>query len=187
MQLIGPLFASIAGSGAAAGGAAAAQTLGYALPAAAGAGSSVLGGLQMASGVIGAIGSIGAGFAAKREAQAQAAEADFSSREEFIQSKETSAALKMELARTVANQAVGFAAGGVDLGSVSVEQAKRQAITDAENELGLSGNEAVGRSLARRRQARSIRERGRNAVFQGFAGAAQGLANTGMDMMARGT
>lgn len=178
MQLIAPIFAGIGGAGAGVGAAAGAAGT-------AGAASSVLGGLQMASGVIGAIGSIGAGFAAKREADAQAAEAEFAGREEFIQSKETSSALKMELARTVANQAVGFAAGGVDLGSVSVEQAKRQAITDAENELGLSGNEAIGRSLARRRQARGYRERGRNAVFQGFVGATQGLANTGADMFAR--
>jgi hypothetical protein len=179
MQFIAPLFAGIGAGGTAAATAGAAT--------AGGIGSSVLSGLQLASGVLGAVGSIGAGYAAKREAEAQAAEAEFASREEFIQSKETSSVLKAELARTVANQTVSFAASGVDLKSVSVEQAKKQAVDDAERELGLSGNEAIGRSLARRRQARSLRERGSNAVFQGFVGATQRLANTGMDLAARGT
>ena len=184
MQFIAPLFAGIGGAGAASAGAA---TAGAAAAAGGGLGSSLLSGLQMASGVLGAVGSISAGFAAKREAEKQAAEAEFASREEFIQSKETSSTLKAELARTVANQAVGFAAGGVDLGSVSVEQAKEQAVADAERELGLCGNEAIGRSLARRRQARSLRERGSNAVFQGFVGGAQSMINTGLDLRARGT
>lgn len=177
MEFIGSIGAmiGIGGSGAAAGGAAAGAT------------ASGLTALQWVSGAVSAIASIGAGAARAGEMKAQAAEQDFAARDEYIRGRETSAALKLELARTVSDQAVAFAAGGVDLGSVSVQQAKLQATRDAERELSVTANEALTRSLQRRRMARNLRASASSTLFASVVDAGSGLLQTGMDVARRGS
>lgn len=174
MQLVGALWGLATGGGAAAAGGAAAGA------------ASGLTALQAAGSIFGAVATIGQGFAARRQANAEAREQEFQAREEYVAGKETSAALKNELARTIGNQAVAFAAGGVDLGSVSVGQAKNQAASDAENELGIASNQALSRSLARRRAAANSRAQGRAALFSSFVGAGQQLIDTEIDIRERG-
>ncbi|MGE4340272.1 MAG: hypothetical protein AB7E55_30615 [Pigmentiphaga sp.] len=170
MELIGGLFAGLLGGGSAAGGAAAA-----------GAGITGIGALQTGATLLSVVAGIGSGVAANNAAKAEAEEIKFQDREEFIQGKETSTALKEELMRTVSDQTVAFAAGGVDLSSVSAQTARRQAVDDAEKELSINSNQRLQRSLARRRQAANVRARGRAQLFSSVVGAGQTLANDVID------
>ena len=166
MELIGATFATIFGSAAtvAAPGIAGAATL---MPAASG-----LSALSAFTTGFSVLSTIGSGIVGMGAANAQAKEEMFQSREEFIQGRETSTALKEELARTVSDQAVAFAAGGVNLGSVSVQEAKRQAIDTAEKEISMSDNQALARSLARQRAARAAKAKGAWGLFESVS---QGL------------
>lgn len=172
MELVGGLFAFLGGGGAAGAGAAAA-----------GGGLSSLSGLATAFSVVSTIGTGVAGLAA---GNAAAKEHEFASRDEFISGRETTAALKLELARTIADQSVAFAAGGVNLGSVSVGQAKKQAIADAERELDVASNEALARSLAHKRAARNARAKGRFGLFSSVLKAGGIMANAALDAEAIG-
>lgn len=175
MQFAAALFTKVfAGAGAAAGAATTAGTV-------ATAGSGILGTLGKVAGVFSAVSSIGAGAAANSQAKVEARQQEFESRNEFIDGRETSAALKAELYQTIANQQVAFAAGGAGLGSVSVEAARRQATADAENELSINSSTSLTRSMQRRRQAANTRARGRSALTQGFLGAASTGVNTYID------
>lgn len=175
-EMIGGLFMSMLGGGAAAAGTAAAT-------ATASSGLTLLQGLAT---TVGIISQIGGGIAQANELKAQAAQQQFESRNEYIAGKETSAALKMELAKTIGNQAVTFAAGGVDLGSVSVQAAKKQAVTDAEKELSIGSSESLSRSLARRRAAANLRSKASGAIMQGALGAVETGINFGIDVKNRG-
>ena len=173
MELVGALFTTLIGGGGAAAGAA-------------GAGASALSALQLAGGVFSAIATIGSGVAANEQGKAAAAEHEFQAREEFIEGKETSAALRAELAKTIGNQAVAFAAGGVNLGSFSVQQAKTQAVDDAERELTLTSNQALAASMARKRAARNARAQGRSALFSSIFQAGGQFAGTMIQRSQRG-
>jgi hypothetical protein len=180
MELIGGLFAMMAGGGAAASaGGGIITSLGGAAAAGGGFGLSALSGLAT---TVSVIGSIGSGLAGMAAGKAEAAEHQFAARDEYIAGRETSAALKAELAKTIADQSTAFAAGGVDLGSVSVGEARKRAVRDAEKELAISSNEALSRSLARRRAARAARSRGTMSLFSGIVrGVSTGLGGA-MDL-----
>lgn len=155
------------------GGAAAGATAGAA---ATGAG---LGSLSTLGSVFSAVAAIGSGVAGLAAGNAEAKQHEFASKDEFIAGRETAGALKSELARTIANNAVAFAAGGADLGSVSVDVAKRQATEDAEAQLSLNDSDAATRMMQRRRAARNARSRGAWGMVSAFAGAGQELAGIG--------
>lgn len=178
MQFIGSLFTTLIGGGAA--GAGAAGT------AVAGASSGVVGLLQGAGTVFSALTTIGSGAAAAAAGETEKNQQEFEAKNEFIAGRETSAALKAELARTVANQAVAFAAGGVDLGSVSVGQAKRQATEDAEKELSSNANQTLTRFMQRRRMARIAQQRGDAAATSSLFAAGGQIADFGVDLLQRG-
>lgn len=177
MQAIGALFTTLfAGGGAAAG------TVGGGLAASSG----VLSTLQGIGGAFSALATIGSGAAAMAAGETEKRNQEFEAKDEFIRGRETSAALKDELARTVANQAVSFAAGGVDLGSVSVQQAKEQATKTAERELSSNSSQSLTRALQRRRIGRMAAMRGRTAAIGSVFQAGAGLAETGFDIANRG-
>jgi len=173
MQLIGGLFTSLIGGGAAAGAVATGASSGLTL-------------LQGLATTVGVISQIGAGIAQGNELKAQAMEQQFQSREEFIRGKETDAALKLELAKTIGNQTVAFAAGGVDLGSVSAVKAKAQATQDAERELSINSAESLSRSLARKRAAANLRAKASSAVMQGVLGGLETGIDFGINVANRG-
>lgn len=179
MMIIGPLMSTLFG-----GGGAAAATGAAAGAASVGSGALTL--LQGAGTVFSALTTIGSGAAAAVQGESEKLQQDFAAKDEFIQGRETSAALKSELAKTIGNQAVAFAAGGVDLGSVSVGTAKAQATKDAESELSINSNTALIREMQRRRAGRMAQMQG-NAAFTGSLFAAGGkLASYGADVMERG-
>jgi len=186
MQMIGALLAPLFGGGTAAAtaGTWAAANAGGAI--ASGVGSGALTLLQGAGSVFGALTTIGSGAAAAVEGQNEKAQQDFAAKDEFIKGRETSAALKAELAKTISNQAVAFAAGGVNLGSVSVGEARKQATHDAEDQLSIAGNQALLRELQRRRAGRMAAMQG-NAAFTGslFKAGTQ-IADFGVDVLQRG-
>ena len=128
--------------------------------------------LQGVGTVFGALATIGEARARSNELKAAAAEQDFRSRDEFILGQEKQADLKRQLALTVQRQSVAFASGGVSLASSSVEQARQDAIDDAERELGKASDDALRATFARKRQARNLRVSVRNVLSTGFAGAA---------------
>lgn len=178
MMMLGSLFSGLFG-----GGGAAAAT-GAAAGAATGSGALTL--LQGAGSVFSAIATIGSGAAAAAQGESEKLQQDFAAKDEFIQGRETSAALKAELAKTISNQAVAFAAGGVNLGSVSVGTAKAQATKDAESELSINSNTALTRELQRKRAGRMAAMQGKAAAIGSYLGAGAGLAKFGMDVMERG-
>lgn len=187
MQMIGALFTTLVGGGGtsvATAGTWAAANAGGAI--AGGIGSSALTLLQGAGTVFGALSTLGSGAAANAAGQAEAIEQKFESRNEFIQGRETSAALKAELARTVSNQAVAFAAGGVNLGSVSVEQAREQATEDAEKELSSNSNSTLTRYMQRLRASRVAAARGRAALTSSIFQTGGQIAQFGLDVAQRG-
>lgn len=175
MELVGSVFLSLVGGGATAAtvavpGIAGAATL---VPAATGLGS--LAGLASTVSILSTIGSGVAGLAA---ANSEAEQQKFAARDEYISGRETSAALKEELAKTIGDQAVAFAAGGVDLGSISVQQAKKEAVKDAEREIGMAQDNALARSLARERAARNAKRRGMMGLFSSIFTAGGQLAES---------
>lgn len=176
MELVGGLLSTLIGGGAAtiAGGSLTVPTI------------TGLGALQGLGTVFSAVATIGSGVAANSAAQAEAKQHEFAAKDEFIAGRETSAALKAELAQTIGNNAVAFAAGGADLGSVSVDRAKRQATEDAEKELSISSNEALSRSMGRRRAAANARARGRSSLFSSVVGAGSQAIDYGLDIKQRG-
>jgi len=176
MEFLGALFAGGAAAGASTATAGAAT-------AAAGAGTG-LASLSGIGSVFSAVASIGSGIAGMASASAEAKQHEFAARDEFIAGRETSAALKKELADTIANNAVAFAGGGVDLGSVSVETAKAQARKDAEAELSLNDASAATRMMARRRAARNSRARGAWGMVTSIATAGQELWGAGQTQAA---
>lgn len=177
MQMIAAVFTTLFASGSAA--TATAAT-------AATAGSTALTVLQGAGTVFSALATIGGGAAAQAQGDSEALQQKFAAKDEFIQGKETSAALKAELAKTIGNQAVAFAGGGVNLGSVSVGTAKAQATKDAENELSINANQTLSRSMQRQRAARMAAAQGRAASIGSLFSAGAGLAKFGMDVAERG-
>lgn len=180
MEFIGTLVATAFG-----GGGAAAATATATAATAAGAASTGLTAWQGVSTLFGVLSTFGSGAAALGAAEVEAKQHEFAARDEFIAGKETSAALKQELARTLGNQAVAFAAGGVDLGSVSVNTARAQAVDDAESELSIASSQALSRSMQRRRAAANSRARGRASLFSaGVTGLGQ-IADFGMDVAQR--
>lgn len=188
MQMIGALFTSLVGGGTtslATAGTWAAANAGGAITAGASIGSSALTLLQGAGTVFGVLSTLGSGAAAAAAGKAEQVEQNFESRNEFIQGKETSAALKAELARTVSNQAVAFAAGGVDLGSVSVGKARDMATEDAEKELSSASNSALTRSMQRVRAGRVAAARGRMAQVSSIFSAGNQIAQFGLDVAQR--
>ncbi|MER8380712.1 hypothetical protein [Mesorhizobium sp. M1399] len=176
MMVIGPLMTALGIGGTGATAAAGAATVG----------STALTLMQGAGTVFSALTAIGSGAAAQAQGESEALQQKFAAKDEFIQGRETSAALKAELAKTLGNQAVAFAGGGVDLGSVSVGVAKRQATKDAETELSINANEMLSRSLARQRAARMAAMRGRAAGIGSLFEAGAGIAKFGMDVAERG-
>lgn len=177
MTVIGTLWTALTGGTAAAGAAGAAG---------AGVAASTLNLLQGAGTVFSAIATIGSGVAAKASADTEAAQQRFEAKNEFIAGRETSAALKAELAKTISNQQVAFAAGGVNLGSVSVGEAKKQATADAERELSINADETLTRSLQRQRAARMAAARGNASLFSSIFTAGGQIAGYGFDVVKRG-
>lgn len=140
----------------------------------AGAGAAAAGGisgltlLQGGMAAVSAIGSIGAGIAAKRQADAMAEQEDFQARDEQIDTITEQTKIKKAYADALSKQSVQFAAGGVDLGSGSVDAARRQLSEDAETEIQGAGSSGIRRSLSRRVQANIYRAKGRSALMSGF-------------------
>jgi hypothetical protein len=184
MQMIGALLAPLFGGGTAA--AATAGTAAAAGAAGASVGSSALTFLQGVGSVFGALTTIGSGAAAAVEGQNEKAQQDFAAKDEYIQGQQTSAALKAELAKTISNQAVAFAAGGVNLGSVSVGEARKQATSDAESQLSLAGNQALLRELQRKRAGRMAAMQGNAAAIGSIFKAGTQIAQFGVDVLQRG-
>lgn len=148
--------------------------------------STVLTTLAAASTGIAALSAVSAGISEKNRLKTQANEEVFKSRDEFITGVERTSALKRNLAETLDRQQVQFAAGGVDLGSVSVEAAQTQVREDAERELGFAQNDSLRATLARNRQARNLRVEGNAAFNKGLFSAAGKLTKFAVDEGRRG-
>lgn len=164
------------------GGTAVAATAGTAAVGAASTGLSILQGIGSA---FSALSAIGAGMTKSEELQGQAKYADFQARDEQIKGEQEAARLQKEMALTVQKQRVTFAAGGVSLSSVSVEEARKQTTTDAERELGMAENSALRAALARRRQAELLRDQAKAAMWGGVVSGIGSLFDTGTDLYNR--
>ncbi len=171
--------ALIPGIGAAAGAASAATGL-------ATVGSTALSLLQLGGTAMGAISAYKAGEAKKEELMADARRADFSATDEYIAGKAAQADLISELAETVSNQAVAFAAGGVSLSSPSVRVNRQRAEEKAATAIGVTGTNATRRKLDLNAQAARLASAAGNATLSGLLGAGEIVVDGFSKVLARG-
>lgn len=182
-EFVATLVAAVGAGGTTAAGTAAAGT---ATAGTAAASSSVLTALQGLGTGFAVLSTIGAGAAQAAELRARAEEQELQARAEYISGVEQSARLKRALSETLQRQAVQFSAGGVDLGSVSVREARALVVRDAERELGFAQNDALRASLARQRAAHNLRSQSRAAFTGSLFAAGSRLAMFGADVAERG-
>ena len=181
MMMVGSLFTSLFGGGAAAAGAGAAAA-GAATATASGMGLTIL---QGVGSVFTALATIGQGKAKADELKAAAKEEEFKATDEKIKGEQQSAQLEKHLALTLQRQKVAFAAGGVDLSSQAVEAAQTQAQNEAERQLGYVFTDSYQAMLARRRQAQNYKIAADAAISQSYMSALTGVLETGLDVANR--
>lgn len=178
MMLVSALFGGSAAAGA-----------GTAVAGTAAAVGATSGGLTLLQGIgtiFSAITTIAAGSAQAAELKAQAKQEELKSREEFAAGEEQSAKLKKELALTVQRQQVAFAAGGVDLGSATVDQIRTQTVADAERELGFARGDANRSRLALLTGAENLRRKASMVKSASFLSAFNTALDFGTEVFARG-
>lgn len=165
------MFAAKAGTALMAGGHAAAGAASAAGGAAAG-GSKLLSMLRVGTSAVSALSSFGQ---ARQEAFAQRLEAgdeDMAARQEFIQATETASAIQRQFNRTVSDQLAVASASGIDLGSGSVVEARNDARTDAERQIGIVRNGAATNAAVRRGRASYLRGAAKATTEGGLLGGA---------------
>lgn len=178
MEAVTALFATL-GTGAAATGATAAATT-------ATAGSTLLSTAQILGTTFTALSAIGGGLAANAAAKGEAAYEDFKSKDAQIEADLQASEIKKKLAITLQRNKVAAAAGGVDLGSVSVAQAQVQVAKDAEDQLGMVSLNKQRSMLAGAARKRSILQSGKTRMATALLDAGGIAANGAFEVLNRG-
>jgi hypothetical protein len=184
MEAVTAIFATIGATGgtaAAAGGTAAAGAAATAT-----AGSTLLSTAQILGTAFTALSTIGGGMAANTAAKGEAAYEKFKTKDAQIQADLDAAEIKKKLAITLQRNKVAAAAGGVDLGSVSLEVAQNQVAKDAENELGMVSINKQREMLSGAARARSILAAGRTRLATALLDAGGIAADGAFKVLNRG-
>lgn len=176
-------FLGIGGGGTAAAGAGAAAG---AAGAAAG-GSSLLstivqGGLTAFS----AAASIGAGVAARSEARVEELSASSQASQEKIAADDEAVRLNRAMAEAIGEQAVAYAAAGIDISSGTPMQARQKAKERANEDLNINRANRSAKVAAWNSRAYAARSRGKAAMASGLAGAVGDIGGYGLDVLNRG-
>lgn len=149
-------------------------------------GSTALSVLQGGLTVVGVLGGLASAGATASQLEDEAAYERLRAGDAQIEGEREAARLNRELLATVSNQTVAYAAGGVDLGSGSVQAARRRASKDAERELAVAENDALRASLAHQHNARTLSRRARSVRRGSVFTALQQGAGLGLDIAQRG-
>lgn len=158
MELVTGMFATMAAAGGT--GAAVAGTA----VAAGSTTSTLLTTAQLLGTAFTAMSAIGGGRAANAAAKTEAAYEAFQSKDEQIKADLDASEIKKKLALSLQRNRVAAAAGGVDLGSISVQQAQKQVAKDAETELGWTNLNKQRGVLASGARQRSILTAGKTRL-----------------------
>lgn len=175
MEAVTALFATL-GTGAAATGAAATAT----------AGSTLLTTAQILGTTFTALSAIGGGIAANTAAKGEAAMENFKAKDAQIDADLQASEIKKKLAITLQRNKVAAAAGGVDLGSISVTQAQAQVSKDAEDQLGMVSLNKQRSMLASASRVRSILQAGKTRLATSLLDAGGIAANGAFEVFNRG-
>ena len=146
-----------AGTAAAAGGATAAGLSGM---------SGLMTGLSILS-------TIGQGVSAYADGQAQAAQADIQRGQEMVAGQRRQAELSAQLAQVLGDNAVTFAAAGIDLNSGIAAATDARAKTRAQQEMTLDRQDSLFRQQMYRQQARAYKTKGAMGLGGALIGALQ--------------
>jgi hypothetical protein len=160
---LGGTAAGATGAAATAGGAAAGSSSALAL-------------LQGGANALSAFGTLASGLATKRASDQRAADEEVAARQEQIIGLQEGNDILDNAISTLARQRITIGASGVDAFSGTAEGRIREGVSDTEENLRLTGDNASIRALRRRRTARSLRRSGRAGLIgAGFQAGAQGL------------
>jgi hypothetical protein len=171
MELVGTLFATIAATAGAA-----TATLG----------STLLTGAQVLGTAFTALSTIGAGVAAKNESKSQAMYEDFQAKDTRIKADLDASEISKTLALTLQRNQVAAAAGGVDLGSQSVQRAQAQVTQDAERSLGMSNLNMQRSVLESVQRKRRVLQAGKLKLTTSLFDAGAGALSSAVDIAQRG-
>jgi hypothetical protein len=179
MELVTGVFATMAagagGTAAVAGTAATASTA-----------STLLTTAQLLGTAFTAVSTLGAGMAANVQAKSDARMEAFQAKDAKIQADLDASEIQKKLALTLQRNKVAAAAGGVDLGSISVKQAQNQVAKDAENELGMVSLNTQRSMLASSSRVRSMLQAGRTRLATSLLEAGGVVADGAAKVFARG-
>lgn len=156
-----------------------------AAPAAA-AGSSLWGGLQAASGLVGLMGSVRAGQAQAEGLRNQAADARLDARLEQVDSVRRQTSLRRQLTAALGERDVAYAASGVDLSFGTPATARRQVILEGQNAIMEDQLTSDARQARSRQKAFALEASADDAEAAGWIkGVGLGLG-TAADIFKRG-
>ncbi|ASY69386.1 hypothetical protein [Sinorhizobium fredii] len=182
---LGKVFTGLGLAGASAGGTAAA-TGATAAAGGAAAGSGALSALQGIATTLKVLGGIGAGVAARNEAEDAAVQTELQSGQEQLQSTQRQTSMKRELARVLGQNDVIYAAAGIDLSGGIAQQTAAEQKARATDEISIEQQDSEFRRALYRLRARGQRSAGRSAMRGALIGAIGDVAQYGMDVGNRG-
>lgn len=181
---LGKVFTGLGLAGAS-GASGAAATAGAAATGAA-AGSGALGALQGIATTLKVLGGLGAGIAARDQANDAAAETEMQAGQEKLQSTQRQTSMKRELARVLGQNDVIYAAAGIDLSGGIAQQTAAEQSKRATDEISIEQQDSEFRRALYRLRARGQRAAGKSAMRGALIGAAGDIAQYGMDVGNRG-
>lgn len=181
----GKIFGGL-GLASAAGGTATAAGAAGTVATTAAAGSGALTALQGFATTLKVLGGIGAGIAAKNQANAAADQTELQSGQEQLQATQRQTTMKRELARVLGQNDVTYAAAGIDLAGGVAQSNATEAKKRAMDEISIDQQDTDFRRALYRMRARSQRQQGKSAMGGAMLGALGDVAGFGLDVAARG-
>jgi hypothetical protein len=129
---------------------------------------------------------IGQGVAGKSEARVEELNAAAGASREKVSGEDEAMRINRALAESIGEQAVAFAAAGIDLSSGTPLQAKDTARQRANEDLNINRANTSAKVAAWNSRAYAARARGRAAMASGIAGAVGDIGGYGLDVINRG-
>lgn len=162
-------------------GASSAATSGTAASAAATAGSGFSAG-SVFSTALQVLGGLGAGMAAKNQAEDMAAQTELQSGQEQVQATQRQTAMKRQLLQVLGENDVTFASAGIDISGGIAESSAASAKKRAAQEISIDRRDTDFRRAMLRMRASGQRAQGSSAMGGALLGAMGTVAKAGMDI-----
>jgi hypothetical protein len=130
--------------------------------------------------------SIAGGVAGKSEARIEQLNAAAGASREKVAGEDEAIRINRALVEVMGDQAVAYAAAGIDLSSRTPMQAKQTARQRANEDLSISRANTVQKVSAWKQREYAAKARGRAAMAQGIIGAIGDVGQFGLDVIDRG-